>query len=340
MSTRTAPDADRLYVGVDIGGTKVAVLVVDAELRECARVIAPAPSADGPRGVEELAASVREAVAIAGASPADLGGVGIGVPGRVDAATGTVSHAVNLRWRELTLGPSLERLLGVPCRVENDVRAAAAGLHRRGILGDVHSLAYVGIGTGIAAGIVLGGKLHRGVNGLAGEIGHMVIDPLGPRCECGLDGCFEAFAAGPGIARRARAALAAEPDRASVLRDVAAVTSVDVYRAAEAADEVAGEVAAEVGRHVAHAIHDLAMTYDVERIVLGGGVTYAGEAFMRPVLAALDALRSRSELVREVVSADVPVLLPPGSDPGAWGAASLGRWGAPPSTTPDHGQGR
>ena len=110
--------------------------------------------------------------------------------------------------------PRLERLrparrararLGRPVVIENDVRAAAIGLHERGVVGDASDLAYLAVGTGIAAGVVLDGRLHRGARGLAGEIGHAIVDPDGPRCACGQRGCLEAFASGPSIARRADA---------------------------------------------------------------------------------------------------------------------------------------
>jgi len=127
----------------------------------------------------------------------------------VDRATGTVTFAVNLGWHHLPLGERLAATLGVPVDVENDVRTAAAGLHRRAPFGQIDDLAYLSIGTGISAGIVLGGRVHRGVRGVAGEIGHIVLEPGGPLCACGLDGCFEALAAGSAIARAARDAIAA-----------------------------------------------------------------------------------------------------------------------------------
>ena len=110
--------------------------------------------------------------------------------------------AVNLDWHDLPLGPRLEARLGIPTIVENDVRAAALGLHRRRLFGPVESLALLAIGTGISAGVVLDGALHRGAHGLAGEIGHVIIEPGGPRCACGNQGCFEAVAAGPAIVAR------------------------------------------------------------------------------------------------------------------------------------------
>ena len=160
--------------------------------------------------------------------------IGVGVPGRVDPATGTVTLAVNLGWSNLELGRRLEQRLGRPCVLENDVRAAALGLHRRRVVGDVDDLAYVAVGTGVSAGVILGGQLHRGVRGLAGEIGHVIAVSSGPACSCGERGCLETLVSGPAIARDARAAVATgAPTR---LAAIEAPTAVDVYREATDGD--------------------------------------------------------------------------------------------------------
>ena len=139
----------------------------------------------------------------AGLDPARIAAVGVGVPGRVDATTGVVSLALNLGWEGVPLRAQLEQILGAPTSVANDVRAAAAGLVARRVLGDVDDLVYVSIGTGISAGVVVDGKLNAGRHHLAGEIGHVVVDDRGPECTCGLRGCLETYAAGRNIAERA-----------------------------------------------------------------------------------------------------------------------------------------
>ncbi len=216
----------------------------------------------------------------------------------------------------------LEARLGRPTVVENDVRAAALGLHRRRVVGEIDDLAYLAVGTGVSAGVMLDGRLHRGARGLAGEIGHVVADPGGARCACGQDGCLETLVAGSGIARQARAAIAA--GRSTVLTATTdAPTAVDVYRAAADGDPLATEIADSVGRRLAWAIHLLVMAYDVERVVLGGGVSHAGEAFMRPIRRELDRMRATSALAREQLTDGIVELLPPGADAGAWGAVII-----------------
>jgi glucokinase len=311
-----------LLVGVDVGGSKIAVLVAGPALGVRGRFALPTEVGSQEQAADVIGDAVGAALGDAGAALDRVAAVGIGVPGRVDPVSGTVSLAVNLGWNELPLGPQVEARLGTPVRLENDVRAAAYGLYERRVLGDVADLAYLSVGTGVAAGIVLDGRLHRGARGLAGEVGHIVVDPAGPPCPCGLRGCLEVLAAGPAVAMRAATAL--REGRPSSLPS-ADLTAADVYAAAAAGDPLASEIAADVGAHIARAVHLLVMAYDVEVVVLGGGVAGAGDAFLDPILRALDRLREASALAREVLRPGVIHLLPAGSEAGAWGAVALAR---------------
>ena len=321
----TDQSAVGLLAGVDIGGSKIAVLVATRDLEVRGRYTQPTEVGSPDRAADVVAGAVAEALATAGATMDRLTAIGVGVPGRVDPIAGSVSLAVNLGWQALPLGPQLESLTGVPVALENDVRAAAAGLVGRRVLGDIDDLAYLSVGTGISAGVVLDGRLHRGPRGLAGEIGHVVVDPSGPVCPCGLRGCLETIAAGPAVARRAAEALAAGRTSSLAPDDL---TASAVYRAAAAGDQLAAEIVATTGAHLARAIHELVMAYDVEVVVLGGGVAGAGRSFLDPILVALDAMRAASRLAREVLRPDVVHLLPADADAGAWGAVALARTAA------------
>lgn len=294
--------------GIDIGGTKIAVLIVDADGAVLGRASRSSSAGDQDGAAVAIVACLDEALAGTGLSRDDLLAVGVGVPGRVDRRHGTVTLAVNLGWHDFPLRDALEALLGRPVVVENDARAAAIGLHRRGLLGEVEDLAYLAVGTGIAAGVVLDGTLHRGARGLAGEIGHAIADRDGPICTCGQQGCLEAFASGPAIARRANAE-----------------TSRDVYEAADAGDAGAQDLVDDVGRRLAWAVHLLVMTYDVERVVIGGGVSHAGPAFAVPLQRELARMRAASPLAGELLPADIVEILPAEAEAGAWGAVAIAR---------------
>ncbi len=293
--------------------------------------------ADQDGAADAIAAVIDLALEGAGARLTDVAVVGIGVPGRVDPTTGNVTLAVNLGWNDLALRDALERRLGRPCVIENDARAAAVGLHRRRVLGTADDIAYLAVGTGIAAGLILDGRLHRGARGLAGEIGHAILDPNGPVCACGQRGCLEAFVSGPAIARRATEAiaqgratsLAATADAAAGRAPAAdpapatTLTARDIYEAAAAGDALACELVEDVGRKLAWAIHLLVMAYDVDRVVVGGGVSHAGEPFMDPIRRELERLRTASPTAGELLPAGVLETLPIGADAGAWGAVAI-----------------
>jgi glucokinase len=324
VSDQRAQAHDRdLLVGVDVGGSKIAVLVVDGDLEIRGRLVVPTPVGSPDTAADHIAATVAAALETAGVGVERVAAVGVGVPGRVDPDNGVVSLAVNLGWQRLPLRDQLERRLGVPCAIENDVRAAAAGIRDRRLLGEVEDFVYLSVGTGISAGVVLGGQLYRGTRGLAGEVGHIVVDADGPVCSCGLRGCLEMLASGPAIARLADDAI--RSGRQSTLATCPTITAIDVHAAAATGDALAAEIVADAGRALARAIHGLVMTYDVERVILGGGVAGAGRPFLASIETALDATRASSELAAEMLEPGIVELLPDGSDTGAWGAITVAR---------------
>ncbi len=316
-----APTSGTLRVGVDIGGSKVAVLVVGEGDSVLARKSVPAASSEPDEAIAQIAAVIREAVAEAGATMDDVAAIGLGVPGRVDAATGDVTFAVNLGWQHLPLGRRLEAALGVPCVVENDVRAAAVGLHRDEGYRGVDDLIYLGIGTGISAGVVLDGRLHRGVRGMAGEIGHVVLDPDGVPCACGLRGCFETIAAGAGIARAARTAV--EAGEATSLAATTAPTAVDVFAAAEAGDAVATRLVDRAAAAIARMVHELVLAYDVELVVIGGGISRAGAPLLDRIQAGIARIAAPSAFAAELFAETDVRLAGSDHDIGTRGAIAL-----------------
>ena len=254
----------------------------------------------------------------------DVVAVGVAVPGHVDPDDGSVSMAVNLGIEHLELGPMLQAKLGVPAFVEHDARAAALWLSEQGTDGSGRapaSVAFLAIGTGISAGVVLDGALLRGDNGFAGEVGHVVADPDGVICACGLRGCLETVAAGPAIGRQADEAVAAGRDTILATRSSAA----DVYRARSAGDEVAVEITDRVADHLARAIRSLVLTLGVRRVVIGGGVAAAGPALLESITSSIARERASSPLVEAALGDATVELLSPTEAPGARGAAAIAR---------------
>lgn len=165
---------------------------------------------------------------------------------------------------------------------------------------------------------------------MAGEIGHMVVEPKGPLCSCGARGCLEALAAGPAIARDAQNAV--ERGELTMLRDYDPIRPEIVFKAAQLEDPIAQNVVQQSSYYVGRAIQWLVMTYDVEMVVLGGGVSHAGEAFLLPVLNEIEKIRSQSDLAANMLSRDKVILLPRDYDAGVWGAIALAQKMAQKST--------
>jgi glucokinase len=318
MSVAGQLQADALVAGLDVGGTKVSIVVTDVDGRVVYEHVAPTDPATlvvQLAGLVEVASRhVRRAVTA----------VGVAVPGHVDPEDGSVRMAVNLGITHLPLGPMLQSELGVPVFVEHDTRAAAQWLSEQPAdrPGPApRSVAFLAIGTGVSAGVVLDGELLRGESGFAGEVGHVIADPGGAVCACGLRGCLETVVAGPAIGRQADEAIAA--GRSTVL--VAPSTAADVFRASVAGDEVAAEITDRVADHLAWAIRSLALTLGVKRVVIGGGVAAAGPVLLASIESRIAGECEVSPLVEAALGDATVQLLSPAEEPAARGAASIAR---------------
>ncbi len=281
-----------LYLALDFGGTKLAAALVDAAAGAVlARVRRPSPS-DARSSIAEMLDMGRRAVADAGRRLADVAGVGISFGGPVDESRRRVrlSHHVP-GWEDLPLVDEVSRQLGLPAAMDNDANVQALGEWRFGAGRGVSDLLFVNVGTGIGGGLIAGGRLRRGRHGLAGEVGHTVVEPSGPVCTCGKRGCVESLASGPGIARAAREALRGRPFGGGRLRelaggDPAGITGELVFRAAAEGDPVARQVLERACTYLGIGIANAAAIVDPELVVVGGGVAKAGERFFGPLRRA------------------------------------------------------
>jgi len=329
---RRAWIGDGLAIGIDIGGTKVAAGVVDAEGRVVARARRETPTRS-PQAVEDLIADLVEELS----ARHDVVSVGIGAAGFVDATRSTVLFSPHLAWRdeplreavELRVRERLGRRVGRRTLVENDANAAAWAEYRFGAgRGEPH-LVVITLGTGIGGAVVRDGRLQRGRYGIAGEFGHMVLVPGGHRCECGNRGCWEQYASGNSLGRDGRElARGGSPFGHALIAgaggDAEAVRGPVVTAAARAGDPAAVEIMEDTGRWLGTGLANLAAALDPGTFVIGGGVSEAGELLLGP---------AREEMRRTLTGrghrpeADV-VLARLGPDAGLVGAADLSRgWG-------------
>jgi len=297
-------------VGIDIGGTKTHAVVLD----ERGAVLDQWRGATGFGADAVVTAAVTAVTVLAERQhllPTRFSSIGIGIPGTVDGHLGRVAHAVNLGVESLDLGAVVQSRLGRPVSVENDVNAAALGAYHLLAPTGVRSMAYLNLGTGLAAGIVLGGALWRGPRGVAGEIGHVVVDPRGPECPCGQRGCLETLASGSALAR-----LWPQSPDPTVHR---------LFAAVDARDPVATTVAERVVENIAAAVRLLVLTVDVDAVVVGGGLSSLGDRLLDELRERLRRDAARSPFL---ASLELPtrVLLSPRDAPvAAIGAALVGQ---------------
>jgi predicted NBD/HSP70 family sugar kinase len=295
-----------MRLGLDIGGTKIDAVALGAGTEVLARV--RVATGFGPAEVAANAEGAARQAAEAAGGPAALESVGIGIPGIVDTGAGVVRHAVNLGLEQLDLGGILTGRLGAPVRVENDVNAAALGAYH--LLGLAGSMAYLNLGTGLAAGFVSDGALWRGARGTAGEIGHIPVDPGGALCACGQTGCLETVASGGWVARK--------------WGGDAAFPVLELFDRADAGDERARALRVELFGGVAAAVRILTLTADVETVVIGGGLSNFGDRLLAPVRARLDELARDSPFLDSLGLSSRVRLAPQGSPLAAVGAALSG----------------
>lgn len=304
-----------VFIGLDIGGTKTEALAVNSSAGSRGRAVASTITTHPDAMLGGVVDTVYQALQNANLSGSQIAGIGVGVPGLVTRETGVVQHAVNLRLESYPLGAELSARLNAPVYLENDVRIAALGAFDYVSTHEaISSLAYLGIGTGVASGIVLDGKLYRGANGMAGEVGHIIIEEQGVVCNCGLRGCLETVLSGPGIARQAAAA--GLPER---------MTTTDLFLLASEGSTDAQGVIDHISHVLARAVQWIVMMYDVEKVVLGGGVTNVGTALLDAVRAEISQMHNQSDLARILLPTDKVMLLPIDFNPGISGAIRMAR---------------
>src|SRR5690554_6899858 len=316
-----------LAAGVDIGGTKIAVGVVDETGEILAKVTRPTQP-DDPASIDAaIADAVREL-----SSEHEVGGLGLAAAGFVSADRKTVTFAPNIAWRDYPLADNVSRLLGgdLPVVVENDANAAGWAEFVYGAGREARSMALLTVGTGLGGAIVTDGTLLRGAHGFAAEIGHIRVVPDGHLCGCGHRGCWEQYASGSALVREARQAAVAQPERAARLLeaahgDASTIKGPHVTQLAAEGDELSIELLRWLGEGVGRGCAGLASVLDPEIFIVGGGVVDAGELLLGPAREAYEASLPALEVrpVAPIVAAHLR------NDAGIVGAAALAREAQP-----------
>jgi glucokinase len=267
-------------LGVDLGGTKILAGVFTHSLESLSTAkVSTKPQRGVEAVVERIARCVQDAVDEADLTLKQVAGIGIGAPGAVDFATGTVIFAPNLEgWKEVPLKKVLEKQLGVPVFVENDCNISALGVYVTELKSKPRHMVGIFVGTGIGSGLILNGELFSGAGHTAGEIGHMVLEVNGPKCGCGNKGCFEALASRTAIFQQIKAGI--KDGQKTVLTDLLGndlddLRSGDLRKAIRRGDKFVDRVVEGAAEYIGIATANLVNILNPEVIVLGGGVIEA-----------------------------------------------------------------
>lgn len=304
-------------IGVDVGGTKIAAAVVSSQGEILNEVRYPTQAVPPNRLVQTIASAITEAE-----HGYEVGGACVAVPGLVMTTENTVIFAPNLHEIEdIRLDEEIGRRTGLPIAVENDANAAAWGEFRYGAGKDFDHQIFVTLGTGVGGGIITHGVLLRGAQGAGGELGHIILQPGGPLCGCGNNGCFEALVSGTAIQRRARKVANERPgSRLGLLAIERQVLGEDVTRLAGEGDEAALQVLQETGAWLGTGLAGFVNIFNPEVVAVGGGASRAGEFLLEPARKEVH-LRARSPS-RDLVEIKEATL---GPESGVLGAAALAR---------------
>ncbi|MBI2305245.1 MAG: ROK family protein [Chloroflexi bacterium] len=287
-----APKTGGLIAAVDLGGTKILAALLDSNGRILYRDYRATQAQQGPEAViGSLETAIRQVTLDKGVPTSRLLGIGLAVPGALDVARGIVTQSPNLPgWKDVPLKRILEERLGAAVVFENDANAAALGEYAFGAGRGALHMVYVTVSTGIGGSIIVHGQLYRGVNGSAGEIGHMIVDLHGPPCNCGNNGCLESLASGTALAREAKAHLA--DGESSLISELAAtseegVTARTIFLAAQRGDSLANQLIRQAAEYLGVGLANVVNILNPEVIVIGGGVAQMGAFLVDPAVATM-----------------------------------------------------
>ena len=269
-------------IGIDLGGTNIAVGVVNDRYEIVARRSVPT-GAERPAEevIRDMGDAVEEALRQAGLTAADCASMGVGSPGACDPQTGVVKRAYNLNWFDVPVCRMLHQRFGIPVRLGNDANCAALAEVVAGAAVGCQDMVLITLGTGVGSGIISRGKILSGLRGGAGEAGHMLLVLDGEPCTCGRRGCWEAYSSATALIRQARQAAAEHPE--SLLAGAEEITGKTVFDAADRGDETANAVVDRFCDYLGAGVTNIVNALAPEVILIGGGISRQGERLLAPV---------------------------------------------------------
>jgi glucokinase len=314
-------------IGVDIGGTAIKMAILNLEGTILVKwEIATNHKSNGKHIIQDISDSIFEKISNYDINKEEIKGIGIGAPGPVDFEKGTIIHTPNLSWpNHFPLKKLLEDRTNLPIMINNDANCAALGEMWKGAGNGEKDLVCITLGTGVGGGVITNGQIVQGRNGAAGEIGHITaIAHGGAVCNCGKTGCIETIASATGITRIAREYIKNEQNSKDVLskiyKQMGAITAKDVFDTGRTGSKIAEKVILEITYYLGLVLANIANTLNPDKIVIGGGVSKAGEVLLNPLI-----LQYKKFAYPPVSLSTTIVLAQLGNDAGVIGAAWLAR---------------
>ncbi len=303
-----------MVIGVDIGGTNIRAGIVDSEGRIISKAKGPTDiEGKGKGSIKPLLNVIKELMG----SEKKIRGIGIGAPGAIDIKSGTITFSPNLKlWEGISITDEVSRRFKIPVVVDNDANAYAYGEWWKGAAQGCRTVVAITLGTGVGGGIIIDGDIYYGEDGIAGEIGHMTVNPAGLKCNCGNTGCLEVYSSATGIAQRAIEAI--ESKNETVLRECCngnyyKITAENVYEAAMGGDSLSREILREAGMYLGIGIANIINLLNPEAVIVGGGAASAWDLFidtMKKEISkrAFNLLARRTKVLKATLGDDAGVI--------------------------------
>ncbi len=273
------------YLGVDLGGTNIAVGLVTEDGKIIASDSIPTlAEREYPEIVADMAKVCKKVVADAGVDMSEVASIGIGSPGSIDSENGVVLYANNLKFNQAPIAAELKKHIDLPVNIENDANAAAYGEYIANGNG-ADDFVFITLGTGVGGGIIIDKKLYKGFNGIGGELGHITLVHNGKMCSCGNPGCWEAYASVTALISQTKEAIEKNPDSlmAKIAEENGEVSGRTAFNAAKAGDAAGQAVVDQYRDYVASGLVSIINIFQPERIVIGGGISREGEYLLAPI---------------------------------------------------------
>ncbi len=311
------------YVGVDLGGTNIAVGIYNENLDLIYKTSAPTRNERPAKEiVDNMSALVKEVAQHENIDLKDVKSIGVGSPGSVDTKKGIIVYSNNLKFKDTPVKEWMEAELGIPVYIENDANCAALGEAMKGATKDANHSVMITIGTGIGGGVIIDKKIYSGFNGAGGELGHTVINMDGPDCTCGRKGCWETYGSATALIRQTYEAAVKNPDSMlgkQIGGDFDKVSGKSAFETMRAGCPVGAKVVEDYITYFGMGIANMINIFRPDILVIGGGVSKEGDNLLKPLMKVLENNCYGGEVQTEIKIAQL------GNDAGMIGAAALGK---------------